>query len=142
MSNPSKTRLRLAGASLANSPAGPAYHVRRPELHSEKLGSAFAARLSRFPAGAHVRALLLLGQPTEPPTRDRAEQIRRVKQSAAAALDEIDQILTAHSGRRLESEPSSLGHVTVETTPAGIRALAKSDQVRAVLEDQAVRLLD
>jgi hypothetical protein len=72
-------------------------------------------------------------------SRDRSEQVRRVKESAKAALNEIDTILAAHHGRRLEDEPNALGYVAVEATPAGIRALTESNHVRAIIEDQAVR---
>ena len=41
--------------------------------------------------------------------------------------------------RRLADEPNPLGYLAVETTPDGIRALAQSRGVRAILEDQAVR---
>jgi hypothetical protein len=70
---------------------------------------------------------------------DRAAQIRRVKASATAALSAVDEILSAHEGQRIEDEPNALGYVTVETTPLGIQTLAESEQVRAILEDQAIR---
>jgi hypothetical protein len=108
---------------------------------SAKLSDSFASRLDKAQPDSRVRVILLLGRPTKGKKRaaDRDEQIQRVKESATAALGEVDGILMAHQGRRLESEPSTLGCVTVEATPGGIRALAQSDQVRAILKDQAVR---
>ena len=108
---------------------------------SGKLSNAFASRLDKAPRDSRVRVILLLGRSTKRKKRggERSEQIQRVRESAAAALDEVDAILTAHEGRRIESEPSALGYVTVETTPTGIRALAQSEQIRAILEDQVVR---
>src|SRR4051794_21426725 len=103
---------------------------------SGKLSDTFASRLGNVAPNSRVRALLVLGRAPERKDRsgDRAEQVRRVKESASAALGEVDAILAAHDGRRIASEPNALGYVAVEVTPAGIRALTESDQVRAILE--------
>ena len=61
-----------------------------------------------------------------------------VRQAGSAALDSIDKILAGHDGKRLANGAGSLGTVPVETTAEGIRALAESDQVKAILEDQKV----
>jgi hypothetical protein len=108
---------------------------------SRKLSDALASRLGKAPPDSRVRVVLLVGHSSKRRKRDgdRSGQIPRVRESANAALGEVDGILTAHEGRRIESEPSALGHVTVETTPAGIRALAQSHQLRAILEDQVIR---
>lgn len=62
-----------------------------------------------------------------------------MKQSSAAALDEVDAILASYNGRRLADEPNALGYTAVETTPVGLLALAQSSHVRAILEDQPAR---
>ncbi len=45
-------------------------------------------------------------------------------------LAEVDKILERHNGRRLADEVDALGSVSVETTVAGIPALAASDYVK------------
>jgi hypothetical protein len=55
-------------------------------------------------------------------------------------LQEVDAILARFHGRRLAEGPNALGYIPVETTSSGIRALAQSDSVRGIIEDQPVRL--
>ena len=107
-----------------------------------KLSDAFEARLRELKSGAKVRAVVMLerGRPGNSEPRERADQVRRVRESARAALGEVDAILAQFNGRRLADEPNALGYLAVETTPAGIRALARSNSVRGILEDQPVRL--
>ena len=107
-----------------------------------KLSDAFEARLRGLKSGAKVRAVVMLerGRPGKSESRERTDQVRRVRESATAVLGEIDSILAQFHGRRFGNEPNALGYVSVETTPAGIRALARSNSVRGILEDQPVRL--
>ena len=62
------------------------------------------------------------------------------RKSAERALTDIDAILKRHDGRRLARRPNALGSVPVETTAAGIKALASSRWVQAILEDQPISL--
>jgi len=50
----------------------------------------------------------------------------------------IDAILRDNGGRRLGDEPTALGTIAVETTANGVRALAESEHVAAILDDQPV----
>ena len=102
----------------------------------------FEARLRGLRANAKVRAVVMLQreQPVKSEPRERADEVRRVRESARAALEEVDEILAQFHGRRLADEPNALGYISVETTPAGIRALARSNSVRGIIEDQPVRL--
>jgi hypothetical protein len=61
-----------------------------------------------------------------------------MRQAVETALPAVDQILSQHEGRRLPGAMEVLGSIPVETTVAGIRALADSDQIRAIMEDQSV----
>jgi hypothetical protein len=113
-----------------------------------KISSEFAARLNPRDSKHLVRAIVILKtngdtqSPVRPRTRaSRSQAISRTRQAVLAALDEIDHILSRHNGRRLRTIPDALGSIPVETTSAGIRALANSRHVKAILEDQAVSLL-
>ncbi len=50
----------------------------------------------------------------------------------------IDELPKRYGGRRLAAQPDALGSLPVETTAAGIKALAVCESVRGVLEDQEV----
>ena len=63
------------------------------------------------------------------------------RDAVEAAASEVAEILAAHGGRRLEQNLDNLAALAVETTPAGIRALAEIATVRAVMEDQAISLI-
>lgn len=112
-----------------------------------KISREFAARLGHLKSGQKVRVVVLL-QPQRTGSalgqsrsqRARQEAITIVRQSSERALDAIDRILERFDGKRL-ADANALGSVLVETTPAGISALASSDYVRAILEDQPISLL-
>jgi hypothetical protein len=106
------------------------------------VSDAFEARLRGLRAHAKVRAVVMLQRecPAGSDPRDHADQVRLTRESARAALGEVDAILARFHGRRLADEPNALGYISVETTPAGIRALARSNSVRGIIEDQPVRL--
>lgn len=103
-----------------------------------KLSPPFKARLSRLGGKAKIRAIVLLRTDAVPPGAARHEAVRAVRQSAHQRLVDIDAILERYGGRRLADAPDALGSVPVETSAQGILALAASDQVKAVLEDQPV----
>ena len=71
----------------------------------------------------------------------RAAAVAATAQRAAPVLAAIDAALAAHGGRRRADRVSLLGTVPVETTVAGIYALADLDGVRAILEDQPLHKL-
>jgi hypothetical protein len=93
-----------------------------------------------------VRAVILLNTTTSSeadggkrPNRSRREAtIDEIRRSASEALSVIDEILTRFDGRRLSDVPTALGTIAVETTGEGIAALAKSEHVKAVMQDQPV----
>ena len=72
---------------------------------------------------------------------ERRKVIRRLRTEADQALPEIDRVLARFGGRRLANHVNALGSLPVEATPAGIRALAASARVEAILEDQPISLL-
>lgn len=114
---------------------------------SKKISSEFSARLARLGPRDKVHAFVLLrtgGTSDRSSTRQgRAERqaaVQAARKSAERALTDIDGILEQHDGRRLAKRPNALGSMPVETTAAGIKALASSRWVQAILEDQPVHL--
>jgi hypothetical protein len=110
-------------------------------MPASKISAALEERLSRLGATDTLRAIVLLALPEADRTLGRAERVRETKDAAAVAVREIDDILAQAAGRRT-GEPNALGSIAVETTVAGIRALARSEQVRAILEDQRMSSID
>lgn len=109
------------------------------------LSKEFESRLSRLAPDTVVQAVVVLnvgavgGSVAGRLGRGRRREVARsVRKAGAELLVQIDSILACHNGRRLCDSPTALGTVRVETTPAGIRALAQSDQVKSVLEDQRI----
>src|SRR5712692_1091702 len=112
-----------------------------------KVSREFAARLDQLRPQQKVRAIVLLRTKdagtaaTQRRSRtNRQATIEAVRQSAEQALGEIDSILERFDGRRL-ADVNALGSLPVETTARGIAALAASEHVKAILEDQPISLL-
>ena len=119
----------------------------KDESPENKISPQFAARLKHFGPKDKVRAVVLLhtgdidGTPGKRQTgSDREATIEAMRSAAEQALDDVDGILDRFDGQRLAESPDALGSVPVETTAAGIRALASSERVRAILEDQSIHL--
>ena len=115
---------------------------------NEKLSPQFRARLSHLSPSDKVRVILLLKapfseQPAErrPSRATRRKVIQRVRKGAAPAFREIDAALKLYGGERLASASDALGSIPVEVTVRGISALAASEHVKAILEDQAISAL-
>jgi hypothetical protein len=86
-----------------------------------------------------LRVVLLVAVPSAavaPRRRRRAEAGARMRTVAHDLLPAVDSLLTAHGGERLSAEATVLGTLAVETTPAGVQALARLPAVEAVLGDQ------
>ncbi len=121
---------------------------RKFKFPEEKISPQFAARLDRLGPQQKVRAIVLLGvQNTEQGSTkrqsltERQAAIEATRRSAGQALGDIDDILARFGGQRLAEMPDALGSLPVETTAAGISALAASEKVKAILEDQGIFLL-
>lgn len=111
-----------------------------------KLSPAFSARLARLTPQQTVRAIVLLRSTVSPDpaalraTRAAGRQalLDALRHAAEPALLDIDRTLERYHGTRLAADVNALGAVPVETTAAGIHALAASTYVKAILEDQAI----
>jgi hypothetical protein len=117
----------------------------KDKLDANKLSPEFTARLNNLGPQQKVRAIVLLrAEGTEKSTGQRQSRAERraaveaMRKSAEQALGDIDDILRRFGGQRQAERPDALGSIPVETTAAGIRALATSERVRAVMEDQAI----
>lgn len=104
--------------------------------------------LGRLGPDQKVRAIVLLRLHGSPrglagrgSSRERQAAIKAVRQESEPAVRDIDKILQRFKGTRLATHADALGSVPVETTPAGISALAISEHVKAILEDQPIGLL-
>jgi hypothetical protein len=116
------------------------------KTRSKKISREFASRLDRLEGDEPVRAVVLLRTKgaAEPSGRrqspkERAAAVEAVRASAERALEDVDKVLARFDGKRLAKRPDALGSVPVETTAEGIRALASSRRVQAILEDQPLR---
>jgi len=64
-----------------------------------------------------------------------------IKFPGTKLLEELDRILGQHEGKRLAESPNALGCVPIEATREGVLAVAESELVEAVLEDQPISAL-
>ena len=113
-----------------------------------KISAGFSARLREMSSREKVRAIVVLqsgdsgkNQGRRQSPEERRAAIDRVRKATERTLDYIDSVLDRHGGRRLDKGASALGSVTIKATAAGIRALARSQRVKAIYEDQETRLI-
>jgi hypothetical protein len=111
----------------------------------DKINTAFKARLNRLEPQQTVPAIVMLGiggvEGTPGRRQSPAERqaaIETMRKSIEPALAEIDSVLKRFGGRRMAPGVNALGAVPVETTAAGIAALAKLEPVKAIFEDQPI----
>ena len=120
------------------------------KVHSDprKVSEQFEARLDRLNASEKVRAIVMLQVPIPARRRQMAKrderrraQVKSIRLSAGKALAELDDILARYDGKRLAVSIDALGCVPIETTVEGVKAIASSEGVKAVLEDQPIALV-
>jgi hypothetical protein len=118
---------------------------RKGESVRQKISAEFAARLDGLGREEKVRAIVLLRSregDESPAKRQSAGQrqaaVEGMQRSAEQVLESIDGILEQAGGQRLTGRPDALGSIAIEATAAGIKALAASEWVRAVMEDQGI----
>lgn len=117
------------------------------DIPGEKISPEFAARLGKFEPRDLVYAIVLLNTVSGEQTARRRLSHAELQDTIEArrgivdqALREIDDILDLVGGRRSSESPDVLGSLAVETTASGIYALAASEWVRAIIEDQETHL--
>ncbi|MFL6211876.1 MAG: hypothetical protein ACJ74W_23725 [Pyrinomonadaceae bacterium] len=113
-----------------------------------KISAEFKTRLARLKPTQKVRAIVLLragGRPLKTTRRrnelERKRAVTSVRAHAQTVLPEIDHILAEFNSQRLARQVDALGSITVEATGKALKALAASEHVQAIIEDQPVNLL-
>lgn len=113
--------------------------------NQNKISPEFAARLTDLEPQQKVRVIVLLQvKETENSAGKRQSRTERqavmqaVREAAEQALGTLDGIIKHFDGQPLVEYPDLLGSIPVEITAAGVNALATSDAVKAVIEDQAI----
>ncbi len=118
----------------------------KPET-SAKISPAFAARLADLPPDQPVRAIILPA--ISPASEEMRASTRAARKQAAsetiaavmqAGFKKTDRQLSRTGGHRFTESPNRLGFIHIEAPPASIFALAEQDWVKAILEDQPIRL--
>jgi hypothetical protein len=115
------------------------------ESETQKISAGLQARLDRMPRDVFVRAVVVLNTGGAADRRARRQSpeerqaaVARTKATASELLPQVDSVLSEAGGRRLSDSPDALGAIIVEASPAGIRRLAESSSVKAILEDQTM----
>jgi hypothetical protein len=118
------------------------------DAYKAKISPEFSVRLAHLKPQQKIRAMVMLGVDAAGKTSgqrqaraERQAMIEQIRHAAAPALLELDDILKHYNGKRLAAGVNALGAVPIETTAAGIHALAASERVAAILEDQTLSLL-
>ena len=118
---------------------------RRNKSRNNKISPEFAVRLDSLGSQQKIRAIVLLSAKNNgraiaqrQSSAERQAAIEAIRKSAEEALGDFDYILERFSGQRLAKRPDALGSISIETTAAGIHALAESEWVKAILEDQKI----
>ena len=113
--------------------------------NAEKISEPFRSRLSKLRPEQRVRAIVLIraprhgnGEGRRQSRGERQETIAAIQAAAASALEELDRVLDRHDGKRLAETPNALGYIPIEVTPQGVLAVAESELVEAILEDQPI----
>ncbi|MEM9542118.1 MAG: hypothetical protein AAGA60_21835 [Cyanobacteria bacterium P01_E01_bin.42] len=118
------------------------------EKTSEKISPQFAARLDRLDRHAKIQAIVLLQSEsaidtTKRPSRsDRQAAMKAIRESAAQSLTKINAILEEFNGKLLADSPDLLGSIPIEIEVAGIKTLAESTSVKALLENQKIHQIE
>ncbi|MHC4398516.1 MAG: hypothetical protein ACYTG0_02430 [Planctomycetota bacterium] len=112
---------------------------------AEKISNPFRSRLSKLGPKETLRAIVRIRTPHHGKStgrrqspKERQAMIAAIQTAAASALEELDRVLEEHGGKRLAESPNALGCIPIEATGGGLLAVAESDLVEAVLEDQPI----
>jgi len=113
--------------------------------HRPKISPEFATRLMTLEPQQKIRVIVLLQIPEaenktiKRQTRgERQNTIQSVRNSANQALANITNILQNFEGKTLTEQPDLLGSIPIEITAPGVTALAQSDAVKTIIEDQPI----
>ena len=122
--------------SLASEPQPPAALIAMSNSNS-KISPDFATRLARLKPQQRIRVIVFFRTEVKP-NSDRQQTTEAVQQAAEQKLNRIRIILEAHQGQLLAERPNVLGAIPLEITVAGVYALAESEVVRLIVENQGI----
>ena len=114
-------------------------------IQPKKISTEFASRLANFDPQQKITIIVLLN--TKDTVNNKAKRqtrterriaIEAMKKSADLALRDIEPIIEKYGGQKLANKPNLLGSIPVEITVAGIKALCKSESVKAIMENQKI----
>lgn len=118
------------------------YHNNR--ISKNKISSEFACRLNNLAPQQKVYIIVFLKLENLDKPMSRQSRIERkaamegIRNSANQALGYIHKIIQDFGGKQLADNPDALGSIPVEISAAGVEALAESDAVKAVVEEQEI----
>ncbi|WP_017315273.1 hypothetical protein [Mastigocladopsis repens] len=114
-------------------------------IRKNKISSEFACRLSHLAPQQKISVIVFLKLENLDQSicsrQSRAERkaaMEGIRNSAKQALGYIHKIIQDFGGIQLAESPDALGSIPVEISAAGVEALAESDVVKAVVEEQEI----
>ncbi|MDJ0715507.1 MAG: hypothetical protein QNJ54_14975 [Prochloraceae cyanobacterium] len=115
--------------------------------HPKKISTEFALRLASFDPQQKITVITLLNtgdtannQGKRQTRAERKTAIEAMQKSADRSLQNIEPIIQKHDGQKLADKPDILGSIPIEITVAGIKSLCESDSVKAIMENQKIKL--
>ncbi|GAB1538656.1 hypothetical protein NUACC21_13190 [Scytonema sp. NUACC21] len=121
------------------------YTTNNTTIKKNKISSEFACRLSNLAPQQKVSVIVLLKlENFDEPVNCRLSRAERkatiegIRNSANKSLGYIRKILQDFGGKQLAESPDALGSIAIEISVAGVKALAASDAVKAVMEEQEI----
>ncbi|NMG08018.1 hypothetical protein [Brasilonema sp. UFV-L1] len=116
-------------------------------IGKDKISSEFAYRLNHLAPQQKVSVIVFLklenlvqSSSLRQSRAERKAAIEGMRNSAKQALSYIREIIQNFGGIQLAENPDALGSIPIEISADGIKALAASDAVKAVVEEQEIIL--
>lgn len=116
----------------------------------QKISPEFAARLNSYPPTAKVKVIVLLESIKPQITNNSPRQNRLERKAAIKVMQDsvkqswqiVDRLIKDFDGKKLATNPDAFGAIPIEITPPGIQALALSDAVKVIIENQKIYSVD
>lgn len=102
-----------------------------------KISPDFKTRLARLKPQDRIRVIVFLRTEVTP-SSDRQQTTEAVQRVAEQQLNSIRNIIEKHQGKLLAERPNVLGAIPMEITVTGVYALAQSEAVKLIVENQGI----
>ncbi len=102
-----------------------------------KISPDFKTRLARLKPQDRIRVIVFLRTEVTP-SSDRQQTTKAVQRAAEQQLNSIRNLIEKHQGQLLAERPNLLAAIPMEITVAGVYALAQSDAVKLIVENQGI----